>query len=467
MAHLGRAWWHAGIVVAALLGASCSSSGNAGSDGTGGNGQSAGGSGAVGGSSVAGTSGQGGISAAIQEQRSTLPQSTTPDISTADYGQFIANTNAFGLDLLQKILPSADNVFFSPVSTALALGMTYAGARGNTAVEMEAAFHSNLPSATFHAGMNQLLLDLGSRNVAPYTTERGTKSLTLLPANAAWVQSGYQLSGGYLDTLGTNYGAGIKLLDFIRDPAGSTAAINQWVDQETRDKIPELIPAGSISTDTRLVLTNAIYFYGSWATQFDPQTSADGTFHTLGGSDVTVRMIGDGRHIPYVEGDGYQMIDLGYEGGKLAMTMLLPAAGRFAEIRGGVTAPWLEQAHAAMTTSAEVVLRLPKFRFSWGTASLSTALMGLGMTDAFDSSRADFSGMEPKRELFISDVLHQAFVALDENGTEAAAATAVIMDTSSLPTSTKYFTADRPFLVFIRDATGVILFAGQVGNPAA
>jgi serpin B len=402
----------------------------------------------------------------FQEQRSSLPHDTTPDISPGDYQQFIAGTNEFGLDLLHQLAPSAENLFYSPVSMAFALGMTYAGARGNTAAQMEAVFRSGLPGSTFHAGMNQLMLDLGSRNVAPYTTEQGTKSLTLLPANAAWAQTDYQFEAAYLDTLSTSYDAGIKLLDFAQDPAGATDVINRWVASQTKDKITKLIGDGALDTLTRLVLTNAIYFYGSWAAQFEKSSTADGPFHTLAGSDVTVPMMHDNRSIPYAEGDGYQMVDLGYEGGKLAMTVLLPATGRFVEIRDGLTTTWLDSARAGMTASAEVALQLPKFRFTWGTESLKPPLVALGMTDAFDALLADFSGMEPSRELYVADVLHQAFVGVDENGTEAAAATAVIMRTLSAVLDTKQFTVDRPFVIFIRDASGAILFAGQVGDPS-
>jgi len=413
-----------------------------------------------------GAGGSGGAVPVFEEQRSALPRDTTPDIPSTDYARFIANTNEFGLALFHQLVPAETNFFYSPVSTALALGMTYAGAQGNTATQMAAALHSDLPAPTFHAGMNQLLLDLATRNVAPYATQYGTKSLTLLPANAAWAQKGYPLVSDYLDLLATNYGAGINLLDFMGDPPGSTAAINQWVAQQTLDRIPELIPGGAISQATRLVLTNAIYFYGSWASQFDQTRTRDGTFHTLAGSDVTVPMLHDGRNIPYVEGDGYQMIELGYDGGQLSMGVLLPAAGRLGEIRDGLTAAWLEAARAAMTTSAEVALQLPKFRFTWGTKSLTEPLKALGMADAFDVSLADFSGMTGAKDLYISDVLHQAFVAVDENGTEAAAATAVIMDYTSAPISTASFAVDRPFLIFIRDASGALLFTGQVGDPS-
>jgi serpin B len=156
------------------------------------------------------------------------------------------------------------------------------------------------------------------------------------------------------------------------------------------------------------------------------------------------------------------MVELGYEGGQLSMGVLLPAAGRLTELRDGLTSAWLEQARAAMTTSAEVLLQLPKFRFTWGTKSLTSPLKALGMTDAFDQALADFSGMTGDKDLYIADVLHRAFVALDENGTEAAAATAVIMDGSSAPISTKAFTVDRPFLIFIRDASGALLFSARL-----
>jgi serpin B len=402
-----------------------------------------------------------------QEQRSSVARDTTPDISVEDYARFIAGTNQFGLDLFHAVVPSATNLVYSPVSTAVALGMTYAGARGNTATQMAATFHSDLPAATFHAGMNQLLLDLASRNVAPHSTMEGTKSLSLLPANAAWVQTGYELESAYLDTLSADYGAGIKLLDFVSDPDGSTTTINQWVAQQTADKIVDLIPAGAITPLTRLVLTNALYFYGSWANLFLQQLTGDGTFHTLGGSDVTVPMMHGGGYFPYAEGDGYQMVELAYDGGQLSMDVVLPATGRFAEIRDGLSGAWFDQVHSSLSSVNDVVLTLPKFKFTWGSASLTEPLKSLGMTDAFNASAADFSGMEPNRELFISDVVHQAFIAIDEKGTEAAAATAVVMSGSAAPTSVKEFTADRPFLIFIRDASGALLFIGQVGDPSA
>jgi len=197
------------------------------------------------------------------------------------------------------------------------------------------------------------------------------------------------------------------------------------------------------------------------------EVTSDGAFHTLAGSDVTVSMMHKTDYIAYAEGDGYQMVDLYYDGGELAMSIVLPAAGRFAEIRDSLGSDWIDRARASISTAGEIQVTLPKFKFTWGTESLKPALNALGMTDAFVYPVADFSGMEPTRELYMGDVFHQAFVAVDEHGTEAAAATAVVMNAGGMPTTPKPFIVDRPFIFFIRDSTGLILFVGQVLDPTA
>jgi serpin B len=345
--------------------------------------------------------------------------------------------------------------------------MTYAGAQGDTATQMAAALHNDLSDDVFHAAMNQLALDLDSRNVAPHETYDGMKSVRVSLVNAAWAQVDYPLLDPFLDVLSTQYGAGMKLLDFIGDPNGSRVVINEWVAYETEDRIQDLIPPNGVTPDTRLVLTNALYFYATWQTPFLREITSDATFHTLAGDDVTVLTMHDTSYLAYAEGDGYQMVDLPYDGGDLAMSIVLPEAGRFAEIRDSLSSDWLDQARASISTDSEIQLALPKFSYTWGTESLKPALTTLGMTDAFVYPIADFSGMEPTRELYISDVFHQAFVAVDEDGTEAAAATAVVMTAGGLPETPIPFTVDRPFLFFIRDTTGLILFVGQVVDPTA
>ncbi len=431
------------------------------SSGSGGFSAGSGGSTAGSGGSSAGT---GGVPPEAQEARSELPRDTTPDVAESDYRAFVASTNDFGLDVFAQITASDANVVFSPVSVAVALGMTYAGARNNTALQMSAVMHNDLTGEAFHAANNQLALDLDSRNIVPHETDGGEKSLRLHLVNATWAQEGFPFLQPFLDVLAINYDAGMKLLDFARDTEGARQIINEWVAYQTEDKIQDLIPPAGVDPETALVLTNALYFYGSWNQVFDSNVTGSGTFHTLSGGEVTAEMMHQSSGLPYAEGDGYQVVDLPYDGNELAMTIVLPEAGRFTEIRNALSSEWLEQARASISVTY-VGISLPKFSFTWGTESLKEPLMALGMTDAFGA--ADFTGMEPDGILYIEDVYHQAYIAVDESGTEAAAATAVIMNWESVAPSPVPFVVDRPFIFFIRDSSGVILFSGQVTNPAA
>ncbi|RLB62927.1 MAG: serpin family protein [Deltaproteobacteria bacterium] len=401
---------------------------------------------------------------AMLEARSTLERDTSPDVSDASYGTLIADNNAFAFDLYHELATGSDNLFYSPLSISVALAMTYAGAKATTKAEMAAALHYSLPQAELHPAFNQLTLELDSRNIAPHqTTEGDDKSVRVSLVNAAWAQQGYEFVPTYLDTLAVHHGAGVKLLDFSADPAGSTDIINAWVAQQTEDKIQDLIPDGALDSLTRLVLTNTLYFYANWATVFDTDMTHDEVFHAPSG-EVTVPTMHGSLDTAYAEGNGWQMAELPYDGEKLSMTIILPDAGRFDEIRNGLTADWFTQSSAAMQ-HGDLDVSLPKFRFTWGTTSLKPALEAFGMVDAFDGTRADFSGMATGEQLYIADVLHQAFVGVDESGTEAAAATAVIMFGNAEPAAE--LIVDRPFVFLIRDVTGTLLFVGQVTNPTA
>lgn len=396
---------------------------------------------------------------------SDVTRDTDPDIGEADYRAFVAHTNDFGFDIFNELIAEDTNVIFSGVSVATALGMTYAGARNNTAVEMAAAMHNDLPDELFHAAGNRLALDLASRNIAPHETYQGEMSLKLSLVNALFAQKNYTVEAPFLDTLALNYGSGVTLLDFFGDAEGSRLTINDWVADQTEDKIEDLLAPGTITADTKLVLTNALYFYGSWTRPFEDSNTADGTFTTLAGQTVTVPVMHQTESFPYAEGDGYQIIDLPYDGNQVSMTIVLPEAGRFEEIRALLSSAWLEEARASIA-SQNVRLRLPKFSFTWGSESLRSLLISLGMVEAFDPMAADFTGMNTDGLLFIFDVMHKAFIGVDEHGTEAAAATAVIMTDSSMPEEPVEFTVDRPFLLFVRDVTGALLFTGQVVDPS-
>ena len=411
--------------------------------------------------------GTGDIPPETQEVRSELPRDTTPDVTEADYESFVASTNEFGLDVFAELTTGDTNVVFSPLSVAVALGMTYAGARNDTASQMSTVLHNALSDEAFHAANNRLALHLASRNIAPHGEDGEEKSLRLRLVNAIWAQTGYALEQPFLDVLATNYDAGVKLADFVSAPEASRQTINDWVAYQTEDRIQDLVGPGAISSNTLMVLTNALYFYGSWTWVFRPESTNDGAFHTLTGGDVTAEMMYQSFSHAYAAGDGYQLLDLPYDGDELAMTILLPEAGRFDQIRAQLSGDWLEQARGSLA-STRVNLTLPKFRFAWGTKSLADPLIALGMSDAFQAGAADFTGIHSVPELYIADVLHQAFIGVDESGTEAAAATAVILDRSAVdPAEVVAFTVDRPFIFFIRDSSGVLLFSGQVMDPTA
>lgn len=402
-----------------------------------------------------------------EEVRSTLARDMTPNVSEAEYATFVGDTSGFAFDLFGKLVAQDGgngNMVFSPASTSVALAMTYAGANAETRTQMATALRFTLPDATLHAAFNKLLLDLESRNIAKHETEDGPKSLRLHMADAAWAQRSYEFVPSYLDTLAVQYGAGVHILDFASDPEGSRSVINDWVAEATEDKILNLLQPGAITPNTRLVLTNALYFYGSWDSPFLRETTKDAPFHAAGG-DVTVPFMSQRTVLPYAEGDGYVAASLPYDGHQLAMTFVVPDEGRFEQVRSAMTGAWLAELDQAMD-STDVSLLLPKFRFEWGSTSLKDSLMALGMTDAFDIDRADFTSMEPKGELFVGDVLHKAFIGIDEDGTEAAAATAVVMEAGAVPEEPKKVWADRPFLFMIRDVSGLVLFMGQVTNPA-
>lgn len=408
---------------------------------------------------------QGGGGGTIPTAHSDKVFDQKPSPPAADYAALIAGANDFGFDLYRK-LPGDGNVIYSPISVAAALSMTYAGAAGNTAAQMKAVLHDTVGGAGYATAWNKLLVDLDSRNVAVHHTEDGDKSLKLHLVDAAFAQQGYDFVPGYLDTLAVHYDAGVSLLDFAKNPEGARGLINQWAADNTEQKIKDLLPPGSIDGDTKLVLGNALYFYGSWATPFDVHQTANATFHAPAG-DVSASTMNGVFTVPYAEGDGYKLAQLPYDGGAIAMTLVLPDDGKLAEVEAGLSSAWLTKAdgdlHGQVT---DVGFALPKFKFTWGTSSLAEPLQKLGMTDAFANPPADFSGIEAKKQLYISDVFHKAFVGVDEYGTEAAAATAVVLNDGSVPPPPKPFVLDRPFLFVLRDTTsGAVLFVGKVLDP--
>ena len=394
--------------------------------------------------------------------KSSLPREMSPDVANDDVGSLVAGNSTFAFDLLHEIGSVEGNLFYSPYSISSALAMAYAGARGETESQMAETLSFPLDQGDLHSAFNWIDLELNGRGEIdfPYSGE----GFELRVVNATWGQRGYSFLRSYLDTLAVNYGAGLRLLDFISDPDGSRETINDWVSDETNERIVDLLPPGSIDAAVRLVLTNAVYFNAPWLKPFEVEETANGTFEPLGGGAVDVSMMHQEEMFAYASWDGGQAVELPYNGETLSMVLLVPDRGTYEAFEAGLDLAHYEEIVGALETR-EVDLQLPKFEVSYDL-SLVDPLAALGMTDPF--SGADFSGIDGTHDLFISDVFHKAWVSVDEAGTEAAAATAVIVSLVAYPAPPVVLTINRPFLFVIRDVpTGTILFLGRVVNPTA
>jgi serpin B len=390
---------------------------------------------------------------------------TSPDVSTSEQASLVEGNSAFAFELYQKLVEQLEgqeaNLFYSPYSISLALAMTYAGARNETAQQMADTLQFLLGQERLHPAFNWLDAELASRGEGAQGKDGEGFRLNIV--NTIWGQKDYEFLSDFLDVLAENYGAGLRILDFITETEKSRVTINDWVSDQTEDRIEDLIPKGMIDEWTRLVLTNAIYFNAAWEYPFNEKVTADDPFYLLDGGQVIVPMMKQTESFGYTEGEGYQAVELQYDGNELSMLILLPEADEFEAFEAGLQA---EQVDAIIRDLqfTEVALTMPKFEFD-SQFSLKDTLAEMGMPIAFSSS-ADLSGMTGKPELFISDVVHKAFVAVDEAGTEAAAATAVIVGLTAIPEPTVEVTVDRPFIFLIRDIeTGAILFVGRVLNP--
>jgi serpin B len=285
-------------------------------------------------------------------------------------------------------------------------------------------------------------------------------------ANSLWGQDGWPFLQDYLDLLAVNYGAGLHLVDFEHATENARKQINDWVSNQTNKHIQDIIPAGMLDPSTRLALANAIYFKATWEHEFDPNKTSDGSFTLLDGETVNVPMMGmeTGEEYAYAAGDGWQAIALPYKGGLTDMVVIVPDLGNYAAFESTLTTDRYNEILANLQTQ-KVFLSMPKFTFET-LYGLSDTLIQMGMKDAFDPSLADFSGMDGQHTLYIGDALHKAFIAVDEKGTEAAAATIVLMMAGAMPPQGVILTIDRPFFYVIRDIpSGTILFMGRVMDP--
>lgn len=398
--------------------------------------------------------------------RSALERDFSPQVAQSDLLQFVRDNNAFAFDLYHALKDTPGNLLYSPYSISIALAMTYAGARNRTETQIADTLHFVFPQDQLHNLFNALDLDLNSRGGNASNAEE--KRLTLNIVNAVWGQKDYPFLDAYLDVLAVCYGAGIRLVNFMSDPESVRLLINSWVAQQTADRIKELLEEGDIDSATRLVLTNAIYFKAAWEAPFDEELTKEDDFFLLDGTTVSVPMmvkpLGSGS-LPAAEGPGYKAVQLPYYDGDFAMLIVVPDRSGFQAFEQTMDAQRIEGIVNQLEMQP-IALRMPKFGYeSAYHLEEEDKLPGMGMPDAF-TGLADFTGIDGGYgALFISKVIHQTFISVDEAGTEAAAATAVVIGEIAMPEFMD-ININRPFIYLIRDTTtGTILFVGRVLDP--
>jgi serpin B len=368
-----------------------------------------------------------------------------------------AGNNQFACELYRKIQLDPENngknIFLSPYSISTALAMTYAGSRGNTAEQMARTLHFAIPQADLHPAYAAL-------NARIARTDSKTYQLNI--ANALWGQKGYHFEANFLDLIRRNYEGGFQTIDY-HDPVSALKTINQWVERQTNSKIKDLLHLEDVDSLTRLVLTNAIYFKGDWELPFNPKQTQTASFIIAPGHKVDVPMMRQKGKFNYCRAVGVQILEMPYAGKDLAMLVMLPD-GDINSFEAGLTADRIQEWRSQLKAQ-KVEVSLPKFKFL-ARYYLDQALPELGMSDAFSEADADFSGITGHKDLYIKHVIHQTMIDVNEQGSEAAAATAVVMDAKSVSRN-PIFQADHPFMfAIIHQATGSLLFIGRVADPS-
>ena len=391
--------------------------------------------------------------------------------------KIVEGNNVFATDLYRLLATKTEkNLFFGPNSIHTALGMTYLGAGSETAKEIGDVLFLGLAREQVGPAFSEVIHALHTpqmvqewENVGKECRQKEVPACELSVANALWAAKNYPFRKSYVAEVRKHFEAVIKTLDFRSHPEPSREIINSWVEDKTNQKIKDLLSPGHINNDTQLVLTNAVYFMSNWALTFSKRATRDLPFTLIDGTKMNCPQMFQQAHLSYLDTKDFHGISLPYKGHGMEMILFLPKklAGLQAlenKLSTSNLNMWINQ-----FKHQEVQVTLPRFRFSYGD-SMVNSLKRMGVKKAFSAEKADFSGMTKKKELFFSEVIHKAFVAVDEEGTEAAAATAVIMTLGASPLMAKpepkIFKADHPFLFIIRHKkTGAILFMGRLMDP--
>ena len=402
---------------------------------------------------------------AMPTQSDPLPD-VEPIVFTAvdenDRAVLVKDNSDFAFDLYHQLKKESGNLLFSPYSISMALGMTYAGARSNTEQQMADVLNF-MDQPAFHPAVAFLNNDLNSLSTVPDDSDEQAFKLNI--ANSIWGQEGYAFQDAFLDILSSYYGAGLQQVDYINNAEKARQQINAWIEKETNNKIKDLIPSGVLDSMTRLVLANAIYFNAAWQNQFLEPATSDAPFTLVDGTEISTPTMHLKESFAYADINGTQVIELPYQQYSASMIVILPERENFAEFESSLDAAVLQDMFNNLQ-SAEVMLSFPKFKYE-AKLDLVSTLGQMGLRDPFNPQAADFSGMDGTRGLYISNILHKAFIDVDENGTEAAAATAVVMKlTSAKPGDPVEMKVDHPFIYLIKDnKTNTILFMGRVMDP--
>ena len=379
---------------------------------------------------------------------------------SADFSTLAQESNAFAVDLYGKLKSEPGNLFFSPASISGAFAMAYAGARGATASEMASTLHFTLPPDRLHPSMGSLLA----------TLNRARGSYELQMANRLWAEKDEHFLSDYTDLMKRNYSAGLQPVDFKANPEAARLLINNWVADQTRQKILNLVPAGAVTPLTRLILTNAIYFKAAWASKFTKAQTQSEDFHLSSTKTSKTDLMHQTRNGRYFRGPDFQALALPYTQNELSMIVLLPdSPDGLPALEESLTAENLDKWIGSLAFQETIIVTFPRFKVTQDF-ELGSTLEALGMKQAFQRT-ADFSGITADKGLSISAAIHKAYIDVDEEGTEAAAATGGMIFTSIMrlapPSPPIVFRADHPFLFLIRDnSSGAILFLGRLTDPS-